>query len=118
MSEPACEKTCDLPKSGLPVSPRLDQAFELRYRGNRMLRNTPVLHVQAPRDKLRADYALPSQEVSGIQLRIPMRPRDRDTAHHSLDEVLRVSGEIFASGWPGWSAGTSLVRGHIICIPD
>lgn len=94
------KRTCDLPKSRLTVSPRLDQAFELRYRGNRLLCNTPVLHIQTPRDELRAYYALPSQEVSGIQLRIPMRPRDRDATHHSLDEVLRVSGEIFTSGWP------------------
>jgi hypothetical protein len=43
-----------------------------------------------------------------------MRPRDRDTAHHSLDEVLRVSGEISASGRPGWSAITKSWRAHCL----
>lgn len=73
-TEPAGGKKCYLPKSGLPVSSRLDQAFELRQQGNRMLSDAPVLHVQTPRDELGTDYALPSQEVSGIQVRIAMRP--------------------------------------------
>jgi hypothetical protein len=94
---------CCLSNSRHTRSSRLDHALQLRYRGNRPLGDAPIVHIQAPCDKVRADDTLAGEKIGAIQCGITMWPRDRDTAHHNLDEVLRIFGEVRTRRRPEWS---------------
>jgi hypothetical protein len=92
---------CDCPpKTGQVKLPSFDLASQFRHGRQGTLSDGPIVHIQTPRDKHRVDRAFPSQEISRIQCRISVRPRDRDATHHIPDEVLWVVGKILSCAWP------------------